>query len=193
MIRFLLLILLLSTAVSSDAPRRQYLVKADLVRGLKSTEYSVYDKSGKTLLYRMESSFKLLHNVELVAYPEEEVIGKLQARIKPFLYDGKFDLEDTGTREKTAGTIQQNFEWWKDRWNIDWNGRRISMEKDAVSLTTRFFDGTNNGPLLAQFRLRLSSLFWTEAFDMLVFQDDVPDGVFLMSLAAQRHSVGRKG
>ena len=193
MIRLLLLILIPSAVVSSDVAQRQYLVKADLFRGFKGSQYSIYDKSGKNLLYRMESGFKILQNVQLVTHPDKVVIGKLQARVKFFVYDGTFELWDRDTDERTTGTIKQSFKLLKDHWIIQWNGRRISMGAEGVSLTTSFFDEDNGHTLLAQFRRRLSSIFLDGTFDMDFFQEEIPDGVFLLSLAARNHVAQRRG
>jgi hypothetical protein len=63
------------------------------------------------------------------------------------------------------------------------------METQTGSLTWKFRD--TNGELLAQFRIRLRSMFWTNKYDMQIFSTKFPEQTYLLALATRDHKGGQ--
>lgn len=63
--------------ITADAVPRQYEIYKDFINGLKLNEYTVFNQSSKNILYRIESHFTLLNNLELVAYPEKQIVANI--------------------------------------------------------------------------------------------------------------------
>ncbi|CAF3519435.1 unnamed protein product [Rotaria sp. Silwood1] len=179
----------------SQTPKRQYFIVTDFFRGFKAREYSIYDQTGKNLQYRIESKYHILQSLELVTYPTKKVIGKLQANLRLLVYKGNIEIFDDHTQQWLKGVITQNFQLFGHNWTIKWNDRLLSMETDPISLTTNFFDKQHDRILLAKFQMRVQSFFWVNQYDMEVYSNAIPDGVYLLSLAARDHTLqaGKRG
>jgi hypothetical protein len=177
------------SSVDSQGAVQEYVIRRDFFVGLKAGEFSVYDKSEKQVYYRIESKYGVMQNVEILAYPSKQVVGRLQAKINLLLYKAEFSILDSQSNKWINGLIIQNFQWLGGSVSIDWNGQRITMETEAVSLTSKFRD--TNGELLAQFRIRLGSMFWTNKYDMKIFSTKFPQELYLLLLAARDHIVRR--
>jgi hypothetical protein len=179
---FLLTSIILSN-VNPEDTIRQYVIRRDFFRGFKASEYSVYDKTEKHIYYRIESNYGLLPNMEIIAYPSKQVVGRLQAKLKLIVYNGEFSILDPKSNQWIKGSIQQNFQLFVSPFNIDWNGHHITMESEMASFTSTF-NGAN-GQLLAQCRLRPTSILWTHKYDMKIFSNKYPDLIYLLGLAVR--------
>ncbi|CAF2392582.1 unnamed protein product [Rotaria sp. Silwood2] len=167
------------------SPVREYSIRRDLIVGVKAPEFSVYDKSGKDLQYRMESRITGLHKIDLIAYPSKQTVARLNNKITWFLYEATFEILDPATQQWTTGTISQNLRILNHRSVIQWNGRRLLMEHNVASLTTRFLDDQQGGQLVAEYQVSLPSLVWATKYSLQIFTDDLPDAIFLFGLAAR--------
>ena len=57
---------------------RQYLVEKDFFTGIKAGEFSIYDQSGRTLLFRLESRYAFTQTAELYAYPGKQLVASIR-------------------------------------------------------------------------------------------------------------------
>ncbi len=58
------------------------------------------------------------------------------------------------------------------------------MEYQAFSLTTEIRDEQQPNYILARIRMRLSSMLWSNKYDLQVYTNDLPDAIYLLALAA---------
>lgn len=190
---FSLVVFLLASAslfaVESTSPIRQYVIRRDFFSNFKAGEFSVYDTNEKHLYYRIESKFSPLQNIELIAYPSKQTVGKLQAKLNLFLYKGEFSVQNPLSNQWVNGFIKQKFDLAHAVFNITWNEHQITVQKDIGSFTNYIYDGKT---LLAQFRLRPASVFWTRKYDMQIFLDKYPEYIYLLALAARDHTTSSK-
>jgi len=170
------------TYVNPQDILRQYVIRRDFFTGFKAGEFSVYDTSEKHVYYRIESKYDILQNLKVIAYPSKQEVGRLKAKLKVLLYKAEISILDPQTNQWVNGLIEQDFQLLKNSFNIDWNGNRITMENDRASFTVKFRD--TNGQLLAQFRIRLASIFVTNKYDMKIFSNKYPEQIYLLGLAA---------
>jgi hypothetical protein len=150
--------------------------------GFKAGEFSVYDTSEKHVQYRIESSYGLMQNLKVIAQSSKQEIGRLQAKLNLLLYKAEISILDSQTNQWISGLIEQNFQILGSSFGITWNGHRISMENEVVSLTSRFYD--EDRTLLAQIRVRPASIF-VRKYDMKVFSNKYPEQIYLLTMAAR--------
>ncbi|CAF4591015.1 unnamed protein product [Rotaria sp. Silwood2] len=172
-----------------NTPKRQYVIQADLFGGFSSPSLSIYDQTGKHLKFRLKSQFVLLHSVQLVTHPEKTLIGKLKAKMKPFVYAATFSVYDNRTKQWRDGVINQKFQMLGFNWTIEWHHHKLSMEAKLGSSSTKFYDTQGNHRLLAEFQLRSRWSFRTK-YDMEIYSDEIPDSLYFLCLAV-RHVVKR--
>lgn len=172
-------------AVMCLDPVHEYMIRRDLIVGFKAPEFSVSDKNGEHLLYRIESRITGLQKLDLIAYPSKEIVARLNNKVTLFLYEANFETLDPNTKQWISGTISQNLQILNHKSSIEWNGRRLSMEHNVASLTTRFFDEQNSNQLLAEYKVSVASMFWATKYSMLIYTNELPEAIFFFGLAAR--------
>lgn len=181
-IRLAIAIILLFTTVYSVTSIREYVIRKDFFRFVKASEYTIYDRTGKKVLYRIESQFSLLHKIKLIAYPSKKEVGHLNAEIKFLYYQAQFSIVDSETNQRQDGSIVQDAKFLKDIHLIHWKGKNITMETKPFSVTTEFRDPMN-GEFLAEFHLRPASIFWTRKYDMKIYSYAYPEQLYFLALS----------
>ncbi|CAF3358311.1 unnamed protein product, partial [Rotaria sp. Silwood2] len=186
-ILFGLLSINLIIGVQSNSVNRTYLIKKDFLSGLKGGEFTIYDSTGKTRLYRMESKFRLTHDVRLYTYTSKKLLASLKAKVTAVMYKAIITIYDKNNNEWNNGTIEQNFKIVGNKFTILWNNNRILMEGPAASLNTAFIEQPLEN-IVAKFRKRISSLFWRNKYDLQVLSNTYPDELYFLGVAARDHS-----
>jgi hypothetical protein len=176
--------------VNSQNVLREYVIRKDFFTGLKATEYTIYDIKEKHVFYRIESKFHLLQSIKLIAYPSKQEVARLQAKINPFLYKAEFSIVNPQFNQEVSGLIEQNLRLNGDLFSIQWGGSLINMEKDLFSLMNIFRDALS-GEILAQFRIRPASIFWTRKYDLKIFSNKYPEQIYFLALAARDGMISR--
>jgi hypothetical protein len=184
-----LLLSAISSIVNADNALKQYVIRRDFFNVLKAGELSVYDKSEKHLYYRIESDYGILQTIKLISLPSTQVVGRLQAKLKLLLYKAEFSTGDLASDRWINGSIEQRLKLFGDLFDIQWGKYSMSLKKKFGSFTNKFFD--KDGKLVAQFRLRPSSLFWTKKYDMKIYSDKYPEQIYLLALAVIDHILSR--
>ncbi|CAF0917878.1 unnamed protein product [Adineta steineri] len=185
-IGLLLLILLIKDGYCGT--NRTYLIKKDLISGLKGGEFTVYDTTGKNALFRMESKPGVLHNVRLFdGLTKKNPIALLKAKLSVVLYKGTIAILNKKLNQWQNGTINQNYKIVGNKFLLSYNNVDISMEGKAASLDTTFIDQSNQ-QVLAKFHKRVSSLFWRNKYDIQILSDKFPDQIYFLGVAARDHT-----
>ncbi|CAF3494681.1 unnamed protein product [Rotaria socialis] len=166
---------------------RTYLIKKDFVSGLKGGEFTVYDHTGKTRLYRMESKWGLSHDVQVFSLPEKKLIARLKGIAIFATYKATVTILNANNNQWTNGTLGQNFKIVGNKFTISFNKNRIVMEGTAASLNTEFHEQPL-GNTVAKFRKRVSSLLWRNKYDLQVSSNAYPDTLYFLGVAARDHN-----
>lgn len=172
--------------VSGQFGSRRYVFRRDLVNGFKASEYSIYDAQEQRLFYRLESRVSFMPQIELIAYPYKNVIGRVNARMNAFVANYEIALLDPMSYQWIPGTITQNFQFLGKSFNILWAGERISLQLPPLSLTHQFQD--INGNLLAEYRIRFGSMLWARKYDLTIYRNTYPDELYMLALVAFEQS-----
>lgn len=177
--------------ITADAVPRQYEIYKDFINGLKLNEYTVFNQSSKNILYRIESHFTLLNNLELVAYPEKQIV----ANISGSLYSATFKILNTRSGQWSVGKCQSKFTLTNDfKYIIEWNGRQITVVKRLRMPQVYFRDVTAGDKLFARFYESARSNMYIHRLE--VYSNDIPDSIYLLAFAwreNQRSQNSRKG
>jgi len=117
---------------------------------------------------------------ELVAGPSKQVVGKLESKIGSI----NLSLLDDKTGQWITGLMKSHFTLLKHyEYNIELNGRRISMKKELLSAHTTFRDESQGGTLLARFQREFFSPITATTYGVQVYSNDIPDGLYFLALA----------
>ncbi|CAF4109741.1 unnamed protein product [Rotaria sp. Silwood2] len=154
---------------------------------MKAGQFSIYDPGEQQLHYRIQSQIALWQILELVAYPSNQVIAKLNSRWHTLLYEATISIFDSQSNQWIDGQIRKHLTFFGDKYTIEWNGKSMVMETKFLSFTTKFRD-ENQGNMLAEFRMRWTSLFWFKKYDLEIFSKEVPETIYIMALAAKDHN-----
>jgi hypothetical protein len=185
---FLLFIAILPLTIG-ESILREYVIRKDFFNSFKAGQFSIYDQTGKILLYRIESEYAFMHTIKLIAYPSRKVIGRLKGKWHSLVYQATLEITNTDSQRPIRGTIIQNLQLLGVKYTISWNEMTITMDNELASLTTRFYDEDANGIMMAQFEKKLESFIFANQYNMEVYSDDVPDAIYLLSLAAKDHNL----
>jgi uncharacterized protein YxjI len=186
-ISFVLLLINVLIGVDSAGVNRTYLIKKDFLSGAKGGEFTVYDSTGKTLQYRMETKFGITHDVQISILPSKKLVARLKAKVTAAMYKASISILNNDINKWVNGTIQQNFKIVGNKFTIQYEGNQIVMEGKAASLDTTFIEDPQ-GTILAKFRKRISSVFWRNKYDLQVLSNTYPDALYLLGVAARDHS-----
>jgi hypothetical protein len=80
----LLIICLFFARTQTQQALRQYVIEKDFFTGFKSGEFSIYDQSGRNLLYRIESQYAITQTVALYAYPRKQMVATIRQTWSPW-------------------------------------------------------------------------------------------------------------
>jgi hypothetical protein len=187
-IPILLLMIVLMNSINVEGVNRTYLIKKDIISGLKGGEFTVYDDQGKNPLYRMESKVGVTHNVRLFeGTTKKNPIGLLKAKITVLLYKATIAILNKNSNQWKNGTMNQNYKIVGNKFIINYNNVDISMEGKGASLDTTFIDQSNQN-VVAKFHKRVSSLFWRNKYDLQILSDKFPDEIYFLGVAARDHT-----
>ena len=81
---FLVLIFLCLGTTHRQWALRRYRIEKDFFVGIKAGEFSIYDHSGRTLLFRLESRYAITQTAELFTYPNKQLIASIRKSLSPF-------------------------------------------------------------------------------------------------------------
>ena len=172
-------------ARNSSNALQEYVVRKDVLAGFKGREYSVYDSTAQHEFYRLESNYGLFQNIEITANPAKQVVARLKAKLSFLRYKAEISILDAKSDRWIDGEIQQKYGFTVVTFNIDWNGERVTLKSEPWSLTRKFTD--SDGKVLAQFRVRLSSVLWAKKFDLKIFSKEFPEQLYFLGLAVYDH------
>ena len=105
------------------------------------------------------------------------------------VYDAGIEVFDLSYNQWIPGKISQTFPGYRFRFIIQYVNRRLIMEHKVFSLTTEFRDEQQPSYVLARFRMRLSSVVWSNKYDLQVYTNDLPDLIYLLALAAYDYNI----
>ena len=100
------------------------------------------------------------------------------------VYDAGIEVYDMLYNQWIPGKISQAYPGYRFRYLIQYGNRRLIMEHKVLSLTTEFRDEQQLNYILARFRIRLTSIVWSNKYDLQVYTNEFPDVIYLLAIAA---------
>jgi hypothetical protein len=179
----LLLVTAIFARVDPQKAIRSYVVQKDLLNPIKAGQFTILDSTEKETKYRVQSLYSFMQNVELVTYPSQQVIAKLNKNFKLFLYKATISILDPHSNKWINGTIREKF---GGSFIIEWNGHKVKILHYFASWTSEFRD-ENDGKVLARYDKKLISLVWASKYELKVYSDKLPDAIYILGLVARDH------
>lgn len=172
---------------SCEDVKRTYVIEKDYFSSLGGQGYTVYDKQGKTALYRMEPKFRLTHNIQLFqGLKNKDPIAILNEKFFTLSYKATIAIRNKPTGPWTNGTAEHSFHMLTLKITIRYNNLDISMKDGIISWYTTFVDSSNQR-VLAQFCEKMSWGFGREKYRLDVFSDKFPDPLFFFGFVVRDH------
>jgi hypothetical protein len=175
----------LCTNVQSENALREYVVTKDMINGHKASQFSIYaDQAEKKLHYRIKSFSSPMQKIDLCTYPKDDIIGKLDAHQLGTWYEARIEIKDTRNTTNTwfTGQIKRKFSWFNELYDIHLAERTLVFKKKSISSRFRFFNESKK--LLALVKKR-SNIFSSKiTYDLKIFSNEFPDGIYLLAIAA---------
>lgn len=184
MMLFFLLFCIFPLAFCQTALKKYFIVE-DYFNGVKPSEFTIYDSTENIKHYRIESHFSFLASFDLVSYPSKTVVGKLKKKLSLIFYKAGLSILDEDSQGWINGTIEANFHLLKSKFSIEWNHRRLIMVPSMFSRTIYFYDEQQPKTIIAEFRKRFGFFSLVNKFDMEIYVNDLPDGIFLLGLVVK--------
>lgn len=165
---------------------QKYVVQKDLINFFRPGQFSIFDGNEKELLFRVKSYISFWHRIEIFDATTKQLIGRLLSDWTWFLYQAKFSILDPTSNKWIDGQIQKKLSFYVDQYLIEWNDRKIMMETKIASFTSEFRD--ENQQILARYRMRWSSLIWSNKYDLEIYSNEFPESLYILALAAKDHT-----
>ncbi|CAF1192890.1 unnamed protein product [Rotaria sordida] len=166
----------------------KFMIKKDVLSGVKSAEFSVYDENEQQLKYRIESHLLPVHNNEVFVYPSKKVIAKLKSKWASLTYSATISILDPQSNRWINGNITDIGGLSAYEYIIYWNGEFLSI-KNPSSSYIKFYDKTER-IYLARFQ-KQRALLKQSKYDLEVLSDKYPDALYLLGLTVWDHDYSR--
>jgi hypothetical protein len=189
----LLVIILIYVPVNSENNIRNYFIRTHFLADYKKREYDIFDQSENNIQYFIEARRTFGENIQIVASPSKQVVGKLKRDYFSFWYKYKATISvlDPHSNRWIEGKIKQNTKLIGTKYTIEWNGERISMTTKFATMSIEFWDEKNK-TRLAQLQKRLSSIILTNRYDLTVFSNKIPDAIYFLTVAVHDYNVSKE-
>lgn len=119
----------------------------------QSPEFSVYDKDGANLQYRIEYRYSRQQSIELISYPTKQMVARLKNERQWTKCDALFSVLDPKMHAWVYGSISQCLPISKDRSTIKYYGTYFSMKSNARPLTAFFIDGLQDSSVIGEYKV----------------------------------------
>ncbi len=185
----ILFLVILLQCIESKKINRSFLVIQDESNKKKPVnDFTVFDSSGKTQLYRLKASVTDIDSVMLVDHPAKNMIANAEGEwidnifnVTISIYDKKLNKWIDGTMKAMNGTFTKTY-------RIVWNQKSLIIKRRFYTKTIKIY---NERPeeLVAEFRHRLR---WSSKaqfkYDLKIYSDQLPDAVYLLALTIMHHA-----
>ncbi|CAF1510769.1 unnamed protein product, partial [Didymodactylos carnosus] len=153
----------------------ELVVKKDFFNGIKPNEFSVYDRSGKNLKYRIDTKWFKIHSITIAAKPSNEEIATTEVKLRWFSYAADFRILDNGVWKN--GTIHTT----KGAYEINYDQKVIVLLGDTHDRSLIWKD-VNTGKVYGKIRRRARSLILPNVYELFM-TDDFPEAFYLIGTA----------
>jgi len=190
-----LLCLLLSLAItieyiqSKQTVHRTYIIHRDnVIQKNKLSAYTVYDSSGKIILYRLKPSSTDIDTIIVVNHPAKDMVANLEGEWVEQTFNVTFSIYDKKLGKWIDGNIKKDPSSAFDKYFIVWNMKNLSTKGKIFSSRVRVYN-TNQKELLAEFRRRYWHSFIKRQFELKTYSSEYPDIIYFFVLAINDHRI----
>jgi len=170
---YIFLVIIIVFEVNTDSiPSRTYTMKKDYLNPLFRIGFSIFDATNKSV-YRIESKCAWRPKFNLLVLPSKHLIGQSEGKFS-FI---NITLLNEQTNQWVSANITAHSSWWNYEYTLYFNKQEIFIDHKTLPAHTQFHTKSKDGIVLAQSKNRHTT------FDIEIYSNDLPDTLYLLSVA----------
>ena len=177
-----LLLFITIDCIQSQKALRTFIVhRESIFRNNRLSNYTIYDASEKTIVYRVKTIFTDIDTMMLIDYPAKNVIANVEGdwargifNVSLSIYSSKAQKWIDGIMRTTAGFL--------NKYAIYWDGKEVIVMYKFLSNKKGFYDKDEK----VKFgRFSVYSKWYQTAikYKVEIYSNYVPDAIYFFSLA----------
>jgi hypothetical protein len=178
--------------IQSGKTLRTYIVERDNpIRERRLSAYTIYDSTGKNILYQLKSTSTDIDTLILRKYPAKNIVANLEGEWVVDVFNVTFSIYDKKSTKWIDGTIKQNKGLFKSSYLVTWDA--VTWNSKYMETGNKFFSDTlqvfSTSPkvLLAEIRKRTPWFSRSVKFYVKIYSDLVPDAIYFFLMAIKDH------
>lgn len=125
-----------------------------------------------------------------MAYPSEQVVGKLESGWS-FDYSAGISILDRSSNQWIYGNITETSEWIITKYIINWNGSCIILKPGADALSDEFYEENQNEALARLEPLTFRTSF-TPKYNVNIFSTKFPEVLYFLGITVKETRLERR-
>jgi len=185
----LLLIITIEYIQSKKTLLRTYTIHRDnIVKANELSAYTVYDSSGKNILYRLKPTSTDIDTVVVTDHPGKNMVANLEGEWIAKVFHVTFSIYDKKLNEWIDGIIKKDLKEIKDKYSVEWNSKYLNTKSKFFSSKMQVYN-TQQKELVAEFGHRDWFNSGNIVFTLKIYSDQVPDIIYFFLLAINDHRI----
>ena len=184
---------LTNECIQSKKVVRSFVVIQDKpIKGRPLTDFTVFDSSRKSQLYRLRSSTTDIDTIMVVDYPAKNMIAYAEGE----WIDGKVNVTisiyDQKSTKWIEGTMKRQVKLSPEVYRIEWKNETYLIRIPFLTKTIKI-SKERPDELIGYFRHRarwLNKLKYN--YDLKIYSDKLPDAFYLLALTIMHHKDPKK-
>jgi hypothetical protein len=185
----LLLIITVEYIQSKETLHRTYIVQRDnVIQKNQLSAYTVYDSSGKNILYRLKPTSTDIDTIVVTDYPAKNMVANLEGEWVENTFNVTLSIYDKKLGKWIDGNIRKDPHSAFDKYFIFWNMKHLNTNGKLFSSRVQIRN-THQKELLAEFRRRYWHSFRNRQFQLKTYSSEYPDIIYFFILAINDHRI----
>jgi hypothetical protein len=174
---------------SKPKVNRSFLVVADARTKAKPLPgFSVFDSTGKKLLYRLKTSSTDIDSMILIDYPAKNMVANAEGEWIDNIFNVSLSIYDYKLNKWTDASFRKIFDLFTGKYQILWNNESLIIKRGFFTKTIKMYNEKQN-VLIAEFRYRsIWRSGFTYKYDLKIYSDKLSDAIYLFAVAIMHHT-----
>jgi hypothetical protein len=185
----LLLIITIEYIQSKKTLLRTYTIHRDnVVKANQLSAYTIYDSSGKNILYRLKPISTDIDTIVVTDHPAKNMVANLEGKWIAKVFHVTFSIYDKKLNEWIDGIIKKDLKGFKDKYSVEWNSKHLNTKSKLFSSKMQVYN-TQQKELVAEFGHRDWFNSGNIVFALKIYSDQVSDIIYFFLLAINDHRI----
>lgn len=185
----LLLIITIECIQSKKTIVRTYTIhRNNVVKENQLSAYTVYDLSGKNILYQLKPTSTDIDTIVVTDHPAKNMVANLEGEWIAKIFNVTFSIYDKKLNDWIDGTIKKDSKGFGEKYSVEWNSKHLNTKSKLFSSKVQVYN-THQKELVAEFGHRDWFSSRSIVFALKTYTDQVPDIIYFFLLAIKDHRV----